>query len=118
MVDVICRNEFRKGVVAGKGRAENYARVVTHSIRQSPAIRQLRAFAGGLVAHDQRNAGVTQSVDSGGDSQAGHPVEGRQMFRGNAEFTFQIERAAAAGQLDDILDIRESTQTWALPFRS
>ena len=91
-----------EGVVAGKGRAEDHAGIVAHGVGQSPAIRQLRAFGGRLVAHDQRDAGVAQGVDSGADSQAGDAVEGGQVLGGNAEFTFQIEGASAARQLDHV----------------
>ena len=102
MIGEIARHDFRIRVVTGKGRAEDHAGIVPHSVGQSPALGQLRAFAGGLVAHDQRDAGITQSVDSGGDGQAGHPIEGRQVFGGNAELAFQVESAPAPGQLDDI----------------
>ncbi len=107
MIGEIARDDFGEGVVTGKSRAENHAGIVPHGVGQSPALGQLRAFAGRLIAHDQRDAGVAQGVDSRGDRQASNPVEGCQVIGGNAEFTFQIESAAAAGQLDDILDIRD-----------
>ena len=53
-----------KAVTTGEGGAKNHAGIVTHGIWQSPSIRQLRAFGRGLITHDQRDAGVTQRVDS------------------------------------------------------
>ena len=38
----------------------------------------------------------------GGDGQQCHAIERGQAIGGNAEFAFQIEGAAAAGQLDDV----------------
>ena len=60
---------------------------------------------GGLVAHDQRDAGIAQCVDTHRDSQVGDAVEGGQAVGGNAEFAFQIECASASRQLDDVRHI-------------
>src|ERR1035437_2440527 len=70
MVFVVAPHYVGEGVTAGEGGAKNYAGIVTHGVWQSPAVRQLGAFGRGLITHDQRDAGVTQRVDSRADSQA------------------------------------------------
>ena len=70
----------------------------------------MRAFGGGFIAHDQRNAGVAQCVESHGDRQSRVTVEGGYAFGGNSEFIFQIESAPTARQLDDIRDIGEGLE--------
>ena len=64
VIRVVARHLVGKRVVAGKGRGENHAGIVAQRIGQSPTIRQLRAFGRGLIAHDQRDAGVAQRVDA------------------------------------------------------
>src|ERR1035438_8123731 len=105
MVFVVAPHYVGEGVTAGEGGAKNYAGIVTHGVWQSPAVRQLGAFGRGLIAHDQRDASVTQRVDSRADSQASNTVEGSQVFRRNAEFTSQIESTPATRQFDDIRHI-------------
>ena len=104
VVRVVARHLIGERVQPGEGGGKNHAGIVAQSVGQSPAIGQLRAFARGLVAHDQRDAGVAQCVDARGDRQLSDTVEGGHAFAGNAEFIFQIERAAAACQLDDVCD--------------
>ncbi len=72
---------------------------------KSPTVGQLRAFAGGLVAHDQGNSGIAHCVNAHGDRQASDLIECRQALGGDSEFLLQIECATAACQLDDISDI-------------
>ncbi len=86
MVGEIARHDLRERVAAGEGGAEDHAGIVAQGVRQAPAIGQLRAFGRRLVAHDQRDTGVAQGVDAGGNGQAGNPVEGSQVLGGNAEF--------------------------------
>ena len=105
MVGVISRHDLGVRVVAGERGAENHAGVVAQGVGQAPAVRQLRSFGGGLVTHDQRNAGIAHGVDSHGDRQPRDPVEGSEMLGRNAELLFQIEGAAPARQLDHIGDI-------------
>ncbi len=102
VIRVVARHFIRERVATRKGRSEDHAGVVAQSVREGPSIRQLRAFARCLVAHDQRNAGIAQGIDSHGDRQLGVAVESRLAVGGNAEFTFQIERTSASCQLDDI----------------
>ena len=115
MVRVIARHLVGEGVVAGERGGKNHAGIVAQSVGQSPAIRQLRAFAGGLLAHYQRNAGVAQGVDARRDRQLRGAVEGGQAIGGNAEFAFQIERAAAARELDDVRHIVDGLESGS-PF--
>ncbi len=64
----------------------------------------MRALGRGLVAHDQRDAGIAQGIEAGGDRQLGDAVESADALRGNSELLFQIESASTARQLDDIRD--------------
>ena len=105
LVRVVARHFIGKRIVAREGRSKNHAGVVAHRVRQPPAIRQLRALGGGLITHDQRDAGVTQRVDARRDRQPGNAVESGHAIGGNAKFIFQIESASAARQLDDVRDI-------------
>ncbi len=73
-------------------------------VGQSPTLGQLRSLGSGLIAHDQRDAGVAQGVEAGGDRQLRDPVESAYAFGGNSELLFQIESASTARQLDDVRD--------------
>ena len=112
VVRVIARHLVGEGVVAREGRGKNHAGIVAQRVGQSPAVRQLRAFAGGLVTHDQRNAGIAQRVEAHGDRQLGDAIEGSHAIGGNAEFLFQIECAAAACQLDDVRYIGDGLESF------
>ena len=105
VVCVIACHFISERVVAGESGAKNHAGIVAQSVGQSPALRQLRAFARGLIAHDQRDAGVAQGVDARSDRQLGDAVESAHAVGGNAEFLFQIESASAARQLDDVRNV-------------
>ncbi len=83
---------------ARKGRGEYDAGLVGQCGRQPPALRQLGAGAGGAVVHHQRQAGVAQSQQAGGDRQLGGDVERGHLIRLQAELGHRIEAAAAAGQ--------------------
>ncbi len=50
-VGVVARHLVGERVEAGEHGGEDHAGVVAQGVGQSPAVRQLRAFAGGLVAH-------------------------------------------------------------------
>ncbi len=67
----------------------------------------------GLVAHDQRDAGIAQGVEANGNRELGDAVEGGAAVGGNAEFIFQIEGASAACQLDDIGDVVDGLEGWS-----
>ena len=59
MIRVVAGHFIRERIVTGKCRCEDHTGVVAQSVRQPPAIRQLRPFGGCLVAHDQRDTGVS-----------------------------------------------------------
>ena len=59
-VRVIARHFVGERVQARKRRGKNHSCVIAQSIGQCPPVGQLRPFAGGLVAQNQRNAGVAQ----------------------------------------------------------
>ncbi len=102
MIREVARHFIGEGVAARECRGKDHAGVVAQSFRKNPAILQLRAFGCGLVAHDQRNAGIAQRVDAYRDGQLGCTIKSGQAIGGNAELLFQIERAAASCQLDDV----------------
>ena len=82
---------------------EDDARVVAQVIGQAPALGQLRAEMCRLVAHGQRDAGVTQGVEAGPDrelrgaSVGGHPVGV------DTELGAEVERPATGGQLEHVV---------------
>ena len=117
-VGEVARHDFGIGVIAGESGGEDHAGIVAQGVGQTPPLGKLRALGGGLVAHDQRDAGIAQGVDAGGDGQAGDAVERGQALGGNAEFALQIESAAAAGQLDHIRHIGDGLEDAARRFRS
>ena len=92
-------------VEAGEHGGEDHPGVVAESFRQYPTVRQLRALAGGLIAQDQRDAGVAQRIESGADGESRHAVEGGHTIRRYAEFLLQVEGAAAGRQLDHVRHI-------------
>ncbi len=68
-------DDLRIGVVSGEGGAEDDSRVVLHFLGERPPRRKLRPGRGGLVSHHERDPGVAQRLDPGGDGQLGHPVQ-------------------------------------------
>ncbi len=105
VVGVVARHFIGEGITSGKGRGKDHAGVFAQRVRQGPPVLQLRALCGGLVAHDQRDTGVAQGIETHGNRQLGDSVEGGAAIGGNAEFNFQIECAAAARQLDDVSNV-------------
>ena len=102
-VFVIPGHLIRERVATRERGGEDYAGVVAHGFGQYPAVRQLGADGRCLVTHHERNAGVAQGIDSGGNRQGCDAVEGEGASVRNSEFGFNIESAAAARQLDDVL---------------
>src|SRR5579864_6985505 len=102
LVSVVACHFVSERIQARERRCKNHPGIVAEGVGQGPAIRQLRAFAGFLVAHYQRYAGVAQCIEPGGDGELGVAVERCEAIGGNAEFRFQIEIVAAAGKLDDV----------------
>ena len=109
-IGVIARHDLGKGVVARERRAHDHARVIAQSVGQAPAVGKLSALGRGLVAHDQRNAGIAQGVDSGSNGQAGNAIERGQAIGGDAKLVFHIEWPAATGKLDDVGDIADQLE--------
>ena len=76
LVGVVACHFVSERIQARERRGENHAGIVAESVGEGPAIRQLRAFAGFLVAHYQRYAGVAQCIEPGGDGELRVTVEG------------------------------------------
>ena len=80
-----------EAVVTGEGRGEDDAGLVAQRLGQAPAVGQLGAERRGLVAHDERDAGVAQRVEAGADGQPGRRVEGLVAGRVDAELLDDVE---------------------------
>ena len=96
VVGVIARDLVDESVVAGERGGEDDAGVVAQRVGEHPALGQERAFAGRAVAHHQRDAGVAQRVDAGGDGQPRARVQRRQPFGRDAELRAEVERGHRA----------------------
>ncbi len=102
---IISGDDPGQGVHARKGRSENHTGFVAHFLGQHPAIGQLRAPGGGLVAHYQRNAGITQRLDAGGNRELRDDVERAQTIFGIAEVMHQIQRFGPCRELDHLAQV-------------
>ena len=81
-------------------RGEDHAGVVAQLVGQRPAVGKLGARGRGLVAQHERDAGVAQGVDAGGDRQLRVAAERGQPVGVDPELVHQVERAGAGGELD------------------
>src|ERR1022692_3125397 len=109
---VVTRGLFSERVVARERGGEDHTGVVSKRVGQSPAVGQLRAFAGGLVTHHQWNACVTQCVEPGRDGQLSDAIQRRQAVGGNPEFLLQIKGASAASQFYHIAYSVDGLERW------
>ena len=89
---------------AGEGRGEDHAGVVAQLVRKRPAVGELRARGGGLVAQHERDARVAERVDARGDRQLGVAPERGQPVLVDAELLDGVERAGAPGELDHVVE--------------
>ena len=71
-------------------------------VGQRPAVGQLGAARRRLVVLDERDAGVAQRVDAGGDGQLGLAPERGEPVGVDAELLAEVERAGARRQLDHV----------------
>ena len=69
----------------------------------------------GLVVLDQRDAGVAQRVDAGGDRQLRVAPERREAVGVDAELLAEVERAGARRQLDDVGGVVDRLEASPLP---
>ena len=92
-----------EAVAAGEGAGEDYARLVAQGFRQQPAVRQVRALGRGAVGLHQRDARFAQGVDAGGNRKLRRDVQRLDQLGRHAILRGQVERAAAAGQLDHLI---------------
>ena len=75
-VERVALDGLGEPVVAGERRGEDDAGLVPQRLGQPPAVGQLGAERRGLVAHDERDAGVAHGVEPGPDRQPRRGVEG------------------------------------------
>ena len=101
-IDPVILKGFGEPVVTRESGGEDHTRVVAHRLGQPPAVGQLSAQRCGLVAHDQRDAGVSQGIEAGRDRQARRIVQRLVAGRVDGELLDDVERGVPAGQLDDI----------------
>ncbi len=92
-------------IQAGKGGGKDDARFVAQGVGQHPAIGEQCVFAGGAIVFHQRDAGVTQGLDAGGDRQLGTDVQRVDARGGHAKFLRQVKLAALSGQFDRVFGV-------------
>ena len=85
-----------KSVDAREGGGEDHAGVVAQRVRQPPLVGQLGAARRVLVVLDERDAGVAQRVDAGGDRQLRLAPERREAVGVDAELLGEVERRRRA----------------------
>ena len=88
----------------GEGAGEDDTGLVAQRVGQAPTLGQLGTQVGGLVALHERDAGVAQCVEPGGDRQLCGASQRRQAVSLHPELGGEVERAGAAGQLDHVGD--------------
>ena len=89
---------------AGERRGVDHPGVVAHLVRERPTVRELRALGGELVSQHERDAGVAERVDAGGDRKLGVAPERGQPFVVDPELIGRIERARPRRELDHGLE--------------
>src|ERR1039457_5924887 len=109
---VVTRGLFGERIVTRERGCEDYTGIVSERVGQSPAVGQLRAFAGGLITHHQWNASVTQCVEPGRDGQLSDAVQRGHAVGGNPELLLQIKGASAAGQFYHIAHSVDGLERW------
>ncbi len=92
-------------VEAGEGRGEDDAGLIGQGFGQFPAVGQEGAGGGALVGHHQRDAGVAQGFDPGGDGQLSGNVNRLKAAVRDAELLHQVEFAALAGQFEGQVEV-------------
>jgi len=102
-VPVEAGDDFLVGIISRERGGKENSGVIPNFVGQHPAIGELCPFRGRLIAHDQRDTGVAQCVDTGANRQLGHAVESRQAVGGEAEIADEVKFLRAGGQLDDIV---------------
>ena len=101
---------------AGESRCENNSGFVAQFIRQAPAIGELRAFCRRFVFHHQRNTGITQRIDTGGDGQRRDDIQSSPAIGREAKFFHEIETANSPGEFDYVSGIGDRFKMWATGF--
>ena len=75
VIGVIATHFIGEGIAAGERGSEDHASTVAQRVGQGPAILQLRISCRGLVAHDQRDAGIAQGVEAHRDGELGRTIK-------------------------------------------
>ena len=86
-------------VVARERAGEDHAGVVAHRVGQAPAVGELGAERGGLVAHHQRDAGVAQCVEAGADREPCGRIERLVARRVDGELLHDVQRRVRPASL-------------------
>ena len=94
-----------EAVEAGEGAREDDARLVAQRLRQHPALGQVLAGGGLLPGLDERDPGLAQGVETRGHRELRRRVERLDELVGHAVLGAEVERAGAAGELDDVLRV-------------
>ena len=113
LVGVVPPGLVREAVEAGEGAREDDAGLVAQRLGQEPSLGKVLAGGGLAVGLDQRDPGLAQGVDAGGHRQLGRGVQGLDQLVGHAVLGGEIERAGAAGELDDVLRVVDELEVAA-----
>ncbi len=110
-VPVIPLDDLGQGIVPRESGREQNPGVVPDGVGKHPPVGQLRPLRRRLVAHDQRNAGIAERVDPGGDRELRHAVKcGDAVFR-ESKFAPDVEIPGAGGKFDDIVEAVDRLKT-------
>ena len=102
LVLIVALGLVGEAVESGEGRSEHDAGVVPQRLGQHVAVGQILARCRLAPRLDQRDAGLTQRVETGGNRQRGRAVERLDQFLGHPVFSGDVEGPGTAGQLDDV----------------
>ncbi len=100
-----------QAVEARESAGEDNASLVAQCLGQHPAIGQEGALGGLMIALHQRDAGLAQGIESGGDCQLGRDIERLDQLRRHAILFGQVERARPRGQLDHLVGVGDRLES-------
>ncbi len=92
-------------VEAGESRGEDHAGLIGQRFGQFPAVRQEGAGGSSFVSHHERDAGVAQGFNAGGNGQLGGNVNRLETVLGDAKLLHRVELAALAGQFEGQVEV-------------
>ena len=113
---VVAAQFLGEAVAAGEGAGEDDAGFIAHGVRQHPAIGQQTSGAGLAPCLHQRNACLAQRIDAGCKGKLSGDIQRFHQLGRHAVFLAQIERPAAACQLDHLIRVGDDLEAAAAVF--